>query len=61
MGMEGGIWAQSLGTLPAHAGASTGNGVWGPHTGKQAIHHTGWLYVGWGGGRCFLRKWEQGP
>lgn len=24
-------------------------GLWGPHTGKQAIHHTSWLCVGGGG------------
>lgn len=46
---------------PPMLGPAQEMGLWGPRTGKQAIHHTGWLYVCvCVGGRCFLRKQEQG-
>lgn len=47
--MEGGILAQSLSTLPAHAGASTGNGAMGPQ-GEAVVDQENFLFTS----RCLL-------
>lgn len=49
--MEGGILAQSLSTLPAHAGASTGNGAVGPpHRETSDPSHRQVVCGGWEAG-----------
>ena len=49
-GGGGGCWKVGSGPRvsvpsPPMLGPAQEMGLWGPRTGKQAIHHTGWLYV----------------
>lgn len=56
MGSEPRVSAPS----PPMLGPAQEMGLWGPHTGKQAIHHTGWLW-GVGVGAVFPEEAGAGP